>query len=87
MHEHELEIGEPLVRRLLDEQFPQRADLPLRQLDPTRKTRGTVNEIVRLGDELSVRLPRRRGPTEAGSDAAAQVKGRGGESCVEIATH
>jgi aminoglycoside phosphotransferase (APT) family kinase protein len=29
--------------------------------------RGTVNEIFRLGDELSVRLPRLNGPTEPGS--------------------
>lgn len=69
MHEDELEIGEPLVRRLLDEQFPQWADLPLRRLDPTGETRGTVNEIFRLGDELSVRLPRRQGPEQPGSKA------------------
>ena len=69
MHEDELEIGEPLVPRLLAEQFPQWADPPLHRLDPTGKTRGTVNEIFRLGDEFSVRLPRRRGPTEAGSNA------------------
>jgi hypothetical protein len=34
----ELEIGEPLVRRRLDEQFSQWADLQLRPLDPTGKT-------------------------------------------------
>jgi aminoglycoside phosphotransferase (APT) family kinase protein len=67
MHADELELSEALVRSLLVEQFPEWAELPLRRLDPTGKTRGTVNEIFRLGDELSVRLPRRLGPTEAGS--------------------
>ena len=63
MHEDELEIGEQLVRRLLAEQFPEWAGLPLRRIEPS----GTVNAIFRLGDELSARLPRRRGPTEPGS--------------------
>jgi aminoglycoside phosphotransferase (APT) family kinase protein len=63
MHEDELEIGEALVRRLLAEQFPEWSELPLRRIEPS----GTVNAIFRLGDELSVRLPRRRGPTQAGS--------------------
>ena len=64
MHSDELEIDEPLVRRLLGEQFPEWADLPLRRIEP----RGTVNAIFRLGNELSVRLARREGPTEPGSD-------------------
>jgi aminoglycoside phosphotransferase (APT) family kinase protein len=63
MHEDELELGEEVVRRLLAEQFPQWAELPLRRIEPS----GTVNAIFRLGDELSVRLPRRQGPTEPGS--------------------
>jgi len=63
MHEDELEIGETLVRSLLVGQFPHWAELPLRRIEPS----GTVNAIFRLGDELSVRLPRREGPTEPGS--------------------
>jgi len=63
MHEDELELDEALVRRLLAEQFPEWAGLALRRIEPS----GTVNAIFRLGDELSVRLPRRRGPTEPGS--------------------
>jgi aminoglycoside phosphotransferase (APT) family kinase protein len=63
MHEDELEIGEELVRSLLAEQFPEWAELPLRRIEPS----GTVNAIFRLGDELSVRLPRREGPAEPGS--------------------
>jgi aminoglycoside phosphotransferase (APT) family kinase protein len=63
MHADELEIDEALVRRLLAEQFPEWADLPLSRVEPA----GTVNAIFRLGDELSVRLPRRKGRAEPGS--------------------
>jgi len=63
MHEDELELDEALVRQLLAEQFPEWAELPLRRIEPS----GTVNAIFRLGNQLSVRLPRREGPTEAGS--------------------
>ncbi|HET8526791.1 MAG TPA: aminoglycoside phosphotransferase family protein [Actinomycetota bacterium] len=62
MHTDELRIGEPLVRRLLAEQFPRWADLPLREI----QQRGTENAIFRLGDRLSVRLARREGPTTPG---------------------
>ena len=62
MHVDELEIDEALARRLLGEQFPEWVDLPLRRIEPA----GTVNAIFRLGDELSVRLSRRNGPTEPG---------------------
>jgi len=55
MHADELEIGEELVRRLVDAQFPHWRDEPL-----TRVARwGTDNAMYRLGDELVVRLPRR----------------------------
>lgn len=64
MHSDELDIDEPLVRRLLGEQFPEWADLPLRRIEPS----GTVNAIFRLGEELSVRLARREGPTEPGGE-------------------
>lgn len=58
MHVDEIEIGEALVRRLLVDQFPQWADLPLRRIEPP----GTDNAIFRLGDKYAVRLPRRKGP-------------------------
>jgi aminoglycoside phosphotransferase (APT) family kinase protein len=64
MHADELEIDEALVRLLLTEQFPDWADLPLGRVEPS----GTVNAIFRLGEALSVRLPRREGPTEPGGD-------------------
>ena len=54
MHEGEAEIDEALVERLLRGQFPALAGLPLRRVLPG----GTDNAIYRLGDELSVRLPR-----------------------------
>jgi aminoglycoside phosphotransferase (APT) family kinase protein len=63
MHDDELDIGEELVRSLLEEQFPDWAELPLRRIEPS----GTDNAIFRLGDELSARLPRRAGATEQGS--------------------
>lgn len=50
----EVDIDDALVRRLLVSQCPQWASLPLRPL-----ANGWDNVIYRLGDELSVRLPRR----------------------------
>jgi aminoglycoside phosphotransferase (APT) family kinase protein len=62
MHADELEIDEALVRRLVAEQFREWADLPLRRVEPA----GTDNAIFRLGDDRSVRLARRKGPTQPG---------------------
>lgn len=62
MHADELEIEERLVRRLLVDQFPHWAELPLRKVEPV----GTVNAVFRLGDEYSIRLARREGPTTPG---------------------
>lgn len=55
MHADEVEIGPWLVRRLLEAQFPQWADLPITPVEP----RGTDNALYRLGGELVARLPRR----------------------------
>jgi aminoglycoside phosphotransferase (APT) family kinase protein len=46
MHADEVDIDVALVRRLLAEQFPQWADLPIKAVRST----GTVNAIYRLGD-------------------------------------
>lgn len=54
MHEDEVETDIRLVSRLLAAQFPRWADLPLRPVEPA----GTDNAIYRLGDSMSVRLPR-----------------------------
>lgn len=59
MHVDEMEIDEALVRRLLVVQFPHWAELSLRRVEPA----GTENAVFRLGDEFSVRLSRRAGPT------------------------
>lgn len=54
VHDDEVEIDEQLVRALLEEQFPDWAELPL-----VRAGDGTVNVVYRLGRDLSLRLPRR----------------------------
>lgn len=54
LHEGEVDIDPALVERLLADQFPQLAELPLRAVEST----GTVNAIYRLGEDLCVRLPR-----------------------------
>jgi aminoglycoside phosphotransferase (APT) family kinase protein len=56
MHEGEVDIDAELVGRLVAEQFPELAGLPIREVRPT----GTVNAIYRLGDRLCARLPRVR---------------------------
>jgi aminoglycoside phosphotransferase (APT) family kinase protein len=55
MHADELELDVALVRRLLAEELPRLAHLPLRRV----VSAGTDNAIFRLGDELAVRLPTR----------------------------
>jgi aminoglycoside phosphotransferase (APT) family kinase protein len=62
----EIEVDDGLVRRLLEQQFPEWASLPIRQAT----TMGTVNALFRLGDELVVRVPRpsSRGGRARGAD-------------------
>ena len=50
----EVEVDEALVRRLLDAQHPDLADLPLTHLDS-----GWDNVLFQLGQEFVVRVPRR----------------------------
>ena len=57
LHADEFDIDESLVRRLLTEQFPQWAALPLERVAGS----GTSNAIYRLGDGMAARLPRRPG--------------------------
>ncbi len=63
MHVDELEIDESLVRSLIVDQFPHWAKLPVRRVEPI----GTVNAVFRLGNDYSVRLARRAGPSTPGS--------------------
>lgn len=54
MHAGEVATSAALVRRLLAEQFPQWAGLPIAPVPSA----GTDNALYRLGDDLVVRLPR-----------------------------
>ncbi|CAN7374864.1 aminoglycoside phosphotransferase family protein [Rhizobium sp. LjRoot98] len=63
MHDDELDINRPLVSRLIAEQFPAWAGLPLKPV----QSAGTDNALYRLGSDMVVRLPRRM-------DAALQVE-------------
>ena len=54
MHDGEVDTDTSLVVRLLADQFPQWADLPI---EPVRSS-GTDNVLYRLGDGMVVRLPR-----------------------------
>lgn len=54
MHDDELVTDPALVRRLLEAQFPQWADLPIERVASS----GTDNALYRLGGELVARLPR-----------------------------
>lgn len=53
MHDGEIRADAELARRLLAAQFPDWADLPLRDVPSD----GTVHALFRLGDDLVVRLP------------------------------
>ena len=53
MPEAEVNIDSSLVRALLQQQRPDLADLPLLEL-----ANGWDNVVFRLGDELTIRLPR-----------------------------
>ncbi|MFE9094056.1 aminoglycoside phosphotransferase family protein [Streptomyces sp. NPDC007264] len=55
MHPDELDVDSALVRRLIAEQFPRWAGLPVTEVPSA----GTDNAMFRLGDDMVVRLPRR----------------------------
>ncbi len=54
MHDDELDIDIPLVRRLIRAQHPQWGDLAIERLVSS----GTDNAMFRLGDDMVVRMPR-----------------------------
>ena len=66
MHDDELDIDAALARRLLSSQFPDWASLPLAPVLPA----GTDHAIFRLGDDMSVRLPRTGGHRGTGGPGA-----------------
>lgn len=57
MHEDELDVPVDVVRRLVADQFPEWADLPVCAVD----TAATVNAVFRIGDELAARFPLHKG--------------------------
>jgi aminoglycoside phosphotransferase (APT) family kinase protein len=59
MHSDEVDTDPSLVSRLLADQFPQWADLPIEPVESS----GTDNAIYRLGEHMAVRLPRIPGGT------------------------
>lgn len=54
MHDNEIDIDLPLVRRLLTQQFPHWANLPIERI----QSAGTDNALYRLGEDMVVRMPR-----------------------------
>ena len=54
MHADEIDIDGPLVERLVAAQFPQWAHLPVTAV----RSAGTDHAMFRLGDDMTVRLPR-----------------------------
>ena len=59
MHADEVDTDPSLVSRLLADQFPQWAGLPIERFESS----GTDNAIYRLGGDMAVRLPRIPGGT------------------------
>jgi aminoglycoside phosphotransferase (APT) family kinase protein len=59
MHADEVDTDPSLVSRLLADQFPRWADLPIERFESS----GTDNAIYRLGEDMAVRLPRIPGGT------------------------
>lgn len=57
LHDDQIPVDEPLARRLVEQQFPDWSDLPIRMVD----SGGTDNAVLRLGDDLALRLPIRPG--------------------------
>jgi aminoglycoside phosphotransferase (APT) family kinase protein len=79
MHVDQLTVPLTTVRALVDEQFPEWQDLPIRRVT----SQGTVNAIFRIGDELAARFPLREGDAdstrrwlESEMQAARELAGR-----------
>ncbi|WP_370365559.1 aminoglycoside phosphotransferase family protein [Catenulispora sp. GP43] len=78
MHTGQLTVSEPVVRRLVGEQFPQWRELPVTEI----ASPGTVNAIFRIGDGLAARFPLKDGEPdgirrwlEAEAEAARELAG------------
>jgi aminoglycoside phosphotransferase (APT) family kinase protein len=67
MNPDDVDVGLPLVRRLIGTQFPRWAGLPVTGV----RSAGTDNAIYRLSNDMAVRLPRR---PAAAADVAKQQR-------------
>ncbi len=79
MHADELTVSVRVVRRLVQDQFPQWSNLPIERVSST----GTVNAVFRIGDWLSARFPLQAGDLatvrrwlDAEAEAARALLGR-----------
>jgi aminoglycoside phosphotransferase (APT) family kinase protein len=54
MHAEEVDTSVSLVNELITTQFPEWASLPIKSIDSL----GTDHAIYKLGEDMSVRLPR-----------------------------
>ncbi|MFG1796348.1 aminoglycoside phosphotransferase family protein [Nocardia sp. NPDC049149] len=61
MHFGQLAVSPEIVRKLVEAQFPEWRDLPIREVSGV----GTVNAIFRIGDRLAARFPLQAGDVEA----------------------
>ena len=66
MHDDEVDVDDDLVRELVDDQFPELSGEPLSRVEAW----GTDHAIFRLGDRLSVRLPKIGWAAEQGAKEA-----------------
>ncbi len=78
MPPYQLTIDERMVRELIDAQFPQWRDAPVRAVDSV----GTVNAIFRIGDGLVARFPRHVADSD---DVLEQLK-REAKAATELAS-
>ena len=71
MHDDQVGVSIDMVRRLVADQFPQWADLPVAEV----RSAATVNAIFRIGDGLAARFPlRRREPGEVAEELQSEAQ-------------
>jgi aminoglycoside phosphotransferase (APT) family kinase protein len=75
MHDDDVAVSDELARVLINEQYPDYAELALERL----RCAGTVNVIFRLGEGLCARFPRRAGDTNATRAALERQADRAAE--------
>ncbi|HET6818601.1 MAG TPA: aminoglycoside phosphotransferase family protein [Mycobacteriales bacterium] len=75
MHDDEVRVDAATAVRLITEQFPQWADMPVRELT----TAATMNAIFRVGDSLAARFPLRASDPDTMRAALEQEAAAGTE--------